>query len=60
MNEQEGKKTTIRHFLYTDFHFAECLVFYWYAECHCADCRYAECRGTFVLPFRVRIHKTKI
>ncbi len=24
-------------------HYAECQVFYCYAECHCAECHYAEC-----------------
>jgi hypothetical protein len=36
--------------LYAEFHYAECLIFYYYAELHYAECYYAEfhyseCRG---------------
>jgi hypothetical protein len=42
-----------------EWHYAECFVFYCYAECHydgChfaegryAECHYAECRGTLII-----------
>jgi hypothetical protein len=32
--------------------YAECRVFYYYAECHYGECRYAECRGA-VLPTEI-------